>query len=294
MRKLNKRGVCWIIKQMKKGELSVYRIAKQRDISSRWVRYIWRKYQETGGIVVPQKCGKKPIPITKKEKKLILKTWKENPLGAVNLGLLLQIREGIHIPHNKIHKVIKENGIAEDQPSKQERRKWVRYERKHSNSMWHVDWSSLPDGRKIIIYEDDASRFITGYGVFDEATLENSLKVFKKAVKKHGAPKQLLSDNGTQFRFSEAFDRDMDTKNKFQKIMERYNVEQIFTRVHRPQANGKVERLFYSIKKYAKHFGTVRKAVEYYNFRRPHMSLNMKVLETPSQAFKRKMKKKRK
>jgi len=278
---------------MKIEELSVYRIAKQRKVSSRWVRHIWKTYQEIREIHIPQKCGRKPKLTSEKEKKFILKTWKKDPLGAVSLELLLQIREGIRIPHNRIHKIIKENGIAEDQPSKQERRKWVRYERKHSNSMWHVDWSTLSDGKQLIIYEDDASRFITSYGVFDHATLENSLKVFKKAVNKYGAPKQLLSDNGTQFRFSEAFDRDIDIKNKFQKIMEKYGVEQIFTRVHRPQANGKVERLFYSIKKYAKHFGTIRKAVEYYNFRRPHMSLNMKVLETPSQAFKRKMKKKR-
>lgn len=55
--------------------------------------------------------------------------------------------------------------------------------------------------------------------------------------------------------------------------MEKQGVSQIFTKVHRPQANGKVERLFYSIKKYIKHFGSVEKTVEHYNFRRPHMNL---------------------
>lgn len=288
MKKLNKRELCWIIKQMKRQELSVYRIAKQRGVTPRWVRAIWKIYRETGDIPVQQISGRKVVPVSEKEQNLILRNWRENPLGAVSLENLIYLREGIKIPHNKIHKILKEAGKALDEPNKQERRSWVRYERKHSNSLWHVDWTNLDDGRKLIIYEDDASRFITGYGVYDEATLENSLTVFGGAAETYGAPKQLLSDNGTQFRFSEAFDRDLDTKNKFQKRMESYGVKQVFTRVHRPQANGKVERLFNSIKKYIKHFGTVEKAVEFYNYRRPHMSLRWDKLETPHEAFLRK------
>lgn len=46
------------------------------------------------------------------------------------------------------------------------------------------------------------------------ATLTNSLEIFKTDVEKYGKPNQLLSDNGTQFRFNEAFDRDLDTKFK--------------------------------------------------------------------------------
>ena len=44
---------------------------------------------------------------------------------------------------------------------KQGRRKWVRYERKHSNSMWHTDYKQLDDGRWLVSYEDDASRVVT-------------------------------------------------------------------------------------------------------------------------------------
>ena len=58
---------------------------------------------------------------------------------------------------------------------KQHRRKWVRYERKHSLSLVHSDWFEF-DGWKVILVEDDASRFITGYGKFKHATSENTLK----------------------------------------------------------------------------------------------------------------------
>jgi hypothetical protein len=43
MRKLNKKKVRWIVREMKKGELSVYRIAKQQNITPQWVRKIYNK-----------------------------------------------------------------------------------------------------------------------------------------------------------------------------------------------------------------------------------------------------------
>ena len=292
MTKLNRRELFWIIRSLNRG-LSVYAIAKEMKVSRRWIRNIIEIYEKTGNVPVFKKKGRKIQFLSEEDEKLIVETWKSNPLNALNLETYFRVSMNKKISHNKIHQILKRAGLAANEPKKQQKRKWVRYERKHSNSLWHVDWSRLDDGKQLIIYEDDASRFITGFGVFDHATLTHSLEVFIKATKEYGAPKQLLSDNGTQFRFNEAFDRDLETKNKFQKFMEKEGVRQIFTRVHRPQANGKVERLFYSIKKYIRHFGTVEKAIEYYNFRRPHMSLRMEELETPAQAFKRKATKKR-
>ena len=82
-------------------------------------------------------------------------------------------------------------------------------------------------------------------------------------------------------------------KNKFQKFMESQGVHQVFTRVHRPQANGKIERLFCTLKRHMRHFGSIEASIEYYNLRRPHMSLRMEELETPYQAYLRKRKKTR-
>ena len=290
MGKLTRREVFWITKELGKGS-SVYFIAKMRGISQRWVRHIRALYEKTGETPVFKKTGRKAVPTSEEERNLIIETWKEYPLNALNLEKYFMIKLKRKISHNKIHKVLKEEGKAIDEPKKQQRRKWVRYERKHTNSMWHVDWTELPDRSYLIVYEDDASRFIVGYGIFEAATMENALKVFKKAVKAYGYPKQLLSDNGMQFRFNEAFDRDTDVENKFQKSMKQMRVKQIFTRVHHPQTNGKLERLFHTIKRLIVHFGTVERAVEFYNFKRPHMSLDFDTLETPYQAFIRKMRK---
>ena len=55
--------------------------------------------------------------------------------------------------------------MAETHPEKGKRRKWVRYEREHSGSLRHTDRKLLDDGRRFLCCEDDASGFVTGYGV---------------------------------------------------------------------------------------------------------------------------------
>jgi hypothetical protein len=44
MRKLNQKKVKWIIKEIDKGERSVYRIAKLKDITPQWAREISGSY----------------------------------------------------------------------------------------------------------------------------------------------------------------------------------------------------------------------------------------------------------
>ena len=291
MGKLTPRQVVWIVNQLDKGK-SVYYIAKRRKISRRWVRQIRTLYAKRGEAPVFKKRGRKQMPVSAEDKELIVETWNEKPLNAVLLQKYLMIKMKKYISHNKIHSVLKEAGKSRNEPKKQKKRKWVRYERRHSNSLWHVDWSEMEDGSQLIIYEDDASRFIPAYGLFEEATLENALDVFLKALR-HGKPKQLLSDNGSQFRFNERFDAPLDVKNRFQKKLKKLGVKQIFTRPNHPQCNGKLEKVNDTIKKLTRHFGSLDNAMKFYNYERPHMSLNMDILETPYMAFKRKMRKNR-
>ena len=49
------------------------------------------------------------------------------------------------------------------------------------------------------VYEDDASRFVTGYGVFEHATTENALAVLEEAIRNHGKPASIMTDRGSQF-----------------------------------------------------------------------------------------------
>jgi len=76
-----------------------------------------------------------------------LKVYDELKVNALTLERVLRDTYGVKLPHNRIHMILKEAGRALPQPGKQVRRKWVRYEREHSMSLWHMDWKQLSDGR---------------------------------------------------------------------------------------------------------------------------------------------------
>ena len=42
-------------------------------------------------------------------------------------------------------------------------RGWIRWECSHSNMMWHAGFVRLPGGRRLAVYEDDASRRIVAF-----------------------------------------------------------------------------------------------------------------------------------
>ena len=49
----------------------------------------------------------------------------------------------------------------------------------------------------VIAYQDDASRFITGFGVFEYATGDNAVAVLHDAISNHGRPASILTDHGS-------------------------------------------------------------------------------------------------
>ncbi len=287
MRKLNKRKVRWIIKQMCLGELSVWQIAKQQGVTPRWVRKLFERYLETEQFPFPKRPGKKPLPIPFETQQLIEETFRKTPIGAVKMEQLLDY-QGVHIPHNTIHVVLREKKLAQEQPNKSNKRKWIRYERKHSNSLWHIDYCEI-EGKQVVGVLDDASRFVPACNEYDNATAENAADILVKAIGSYGAPRQLVSDHGVQFTSIERESCPEPKENLFQQTLKKYGIQHIKARVKHPQTNGKMERWFGTLKKLKKHYGTVQKAVSAYNNDIHHMSLTNGHLRTPAQAFVEKM-----
>jgi putative transposase len=282
MLKLNKRKIRWIVREIIKGNLSVYRIARIQRITPQHARRVYKKYNGVKNpVLLP--CGCKPKRITDGERKIVIGSYKEMHMSAVRLEAILKTK-GIFMPHNRIHRILKEEGLAKNEPNKQRQRKWVRYERRHSNSLWHADWFEH-DSEQLILIEDDASRLLVGFGAFKHATVENSARILKEAIDRYGYPKQLLTDHGTQFVSLPKEGCQKPEPTAFQKLLEEYKIQHIKARVKHPQSNGKAERLVQTLKRHKTHFRTWEKTTEYYNFKRPHMSLDNDHLRTPYQAF---------
>lgn len=281
MKKLNKKKIKWIVREMDKRDMGAWSIAQQQGITPRWAREVHKKFK---GIKNPEfkKPGRKAKDIPKDERRLVVETYKEYLVCATMLEQILD-EKGIHINHNKIHKILLEAGLAKHEDNKKRRRKYKCYERKHSNSLWHMDWFQYK-GKWHILYEDDASRFVTGAGEFRSRNSKNAWKILRKAFKEHGIPKQLHSDNDSTFKANE-----QEGKKKgecdFQKRVKEAGVCQIFARRRYPQGNGKNEKLNGTIKSLMKKGKSFHEAVKHYNYKKPHWGLTNGKLRTPYQAF---------
>lgn len=283
MKHLKQPQINRICRQMNAGLFSVWHIAKIAKITPRWVRKIYDRYLEEGRPPFLQKCGRPSVPTPEHLKETVIRQFQELPCSAMQMEQQLK-RQGIRLSHNRIHRVLREAKLAKREPKKSKKRKWVRYERRKANSLWHADWKLMRDGKWMVLFEDDATRLIVGWGLFDSATAENSLQVFAVATAKWGVPRQLLTDNGSQF--CNTHDKH-DERHAFHEGVTLAGCEHIFTRPAHPQCNGKLEKLNHTIQKLYHHFdGDLDAAVAAYNERRLHMSLEW---QTPFEVWNRKV-----
>ncbi len=84
-----------------------------------------------------------------------------------------------------------------------------RFQRKHRNDLWQTDIKYLmvlPETVKrkatqlyAVVFIDDATRYVTGIGVYEDQTADRVLACYRRAVERFGVPDQLFTDNGKQF-----------------------------------------------------------------------------------------------
>ena len=309
MKKLDQSKVEYIVAEKRKGTKNGI-IAESMDITVRYVQILWARFKDTpkGKIVFPATMGRpRRGPPTRHERSAVLSARRALRSGANRIWGHLR-RAGMAVPKGVIHTILRESGDAVEHKRKQGRRKWVRYERKYSNSMWHTDYKQLDDGRWLIAYEDDASRFITGWGVFKAATAEHAIEVLDRAISQYGKPRSILTDRGSQFYATES-EKKSKGVSEFERHLENLGIRHILARVGHPQTNGKLERIHGEIQRKLPLFFDVAgppgsacpinppaiesdpltRFMKWYNHDRPHMSLDTDIEETPAMAFERKM-----
>lgn len=208
-----------------------------------------------------KQAGSPRKPRNLKEANLILQAYDTHQTNALTLQKIIFQEQHILIPHNRIHEVLRMANRAQPQPAKQTRRKWVRYERTHSMTLWHMAWKQLITGEWFLAIMDDASRFIVAYGVYRQATTENTLTILKQAIVKYGCPEEILTDRGTQFYANDG-DRKESGISQFEQYLANAGIKHILCRVNHPQTNGKLER-FYGVLEEKWRRGQLRTIPEY-------------------------------
>lgn len=270
----------WIINQLNKG-ISVTYIARAQSVSRQAVYDLKRGYSDKGvSALQPKQAGRpeQQLPLDLRQK--IIDLRKEGN-GIRRIEGLLKL-DGIDVSHNKIHKLLARLKLVVPEPKKARRNKYIRWERKHSNSLWQTDFCWIEKLECwLCAWLDDHSRFVPVAEYIKEATSDNVIRLFEKGARRFGYPRQTLSDRGAQFYSN------LGETCRFLEHMKSKGVYHIYASVKKPTTCGKLERFWgtHNIERWC--FSSLEKFIDYYNYERPHMSLDYL---TPYEVFVRDMK----
>jgi putative transposase len=266
---------------------TTYQARKIAGISIRRVNQVWGEYLETGKIPeIGKNNGRPKRPIEEWEMQMVKQAYEKYRVSASTLMRLIERDYGKHINHNRIHRILLDLGYAKKKPNRDIRKKkWKRYERRHSLTAVHIDWHCIRDEKWAFGVEDDASRKMLSLVECSSPTTDKSIEGMDEALK-HGQIMQCINDHGTQFIKTLS-----EENSRFVEYLKSKGIKQILCRIKHPQSNGKIEKWFDIYVRHRNAFKTKEEFLYWYNEVRPHRALNFDILETPQQAFLRKMRK---
>jgi transposase InsO family protein len=198
-------------------------------------------------------------------------------------------REGVTpLPgRSSIYRALVRHRLLEPTPRKRSRSDYKRWERSKSMELWQMDIVGrffLADGTevKVVTGVDDHSRFCVCARIVARATAKPVCDALTFALKQHGAPNEILSDNGKVFtaRFGPGPGPVL-----FDRICHNFGIKHRLTAPYSPTTTGKVERFHRTYRDeflvdHDRRHATIEGAQEAldgwvvkYNTERPHQSL---------------------
>jgi transposase InsO family protein len=279
--------------------VQVVEVARRFEVSRqavhRWLR--WYEDQGLPGLVDrshrPPRCSHQMDPGIEV---WVLEARRRNPEWGPRRLVHEASRAGLDpVPSRSgIYRALKRAGLIDRQGRRRRDAKFKRWERGGAMELWQMDVVGgvlLADGRecKVLTGLDDHSRFVVCAGVMLRATSRAVCAHFAQAMRRHGVPQEILTDNGKVFtgRFGLK-----DTEVLFDRICRENGIDHLLTAPRRPQTTGKVERFHRTLRQEfltGRAFDDLASAqahlddwVRTYNTDRPHSALGM---ATPASRF---------
>lgn len=197
---------------------------------------------------------------------LVIQIRKESGYSAYQINKKLE-EKGIFISESIIKRIVKGEGLSRGNKMEGKRLKWIRFERDTPNSMWQIDGTEF-NGGWIVPVIDDCSRYCIAIQLFKHNTTANMLKTLEHGIAMHGKPREILTDNGSEFG-----GRNKDSE--FDKWCDKQGIIHIRSGIHKPTTVGKVSRLQFTIVSELPYcFNDLEYFRWRYNCDRPHRSLN--------------------
>jgi putative transposase len=176
----------------------------------------------------------------------------------------------------------REAGVARAEPRKKPRAAYRRFVYPAPNACWQLDATEyvLVGGRKCVIFQlvDDHSRDAVASHAASGETARDAIRVVKKAIRAHGVPQRLLSDNGVALNPSRR-----GYLGQLVAYVSRLGVEPITGKPNKPTTQGKNEKFHQTLFRYldkqpiAANLRELQAQIDrfdhIYNTERPHQAL---------------------
>jgi transposase InsO family protein len=200
------------------------------------------------------------------------------------------------------HRILLRHGLVLPRPRRKQRSEYRRWQRPAAMQLWQLDIVFGPmlvdvatgelRQARIVTGLDDHSRFCVLARVVERATGRAICLAFSEALRRYGAPEEVLTDNGQQFtaRFSRGGEV------LFDKICRRNGITHRLTAPRSPTTTGKIERFHQTLRREllddARPLTSLLEAqaavddwVRGYNAQRPHQALEISEPVVPAQRF---------
>jgi transposase InsO family protein len=277
---------------------SVTGVARRFQVSRQSVHAWLRRYAADGGLgglgdrsSRPHSCPHQMSPATEAK---IVEIRRAHPgWGADRIGYQLE-RDGIvPVPaRTSIYRALVRNGLVVPGQRRRRRSDYRRWERARPMELWQLDVVGgfhLADGTelKAVSGIDDSSRFGVSAKLVRRATAGPVCEALLAALRRHGVPDQILTDNGKVFtgRFGPA---GSSAEVLFDRICAENGIRHLLTAPRAPTTTGKIERWHKTIRaefltEHDYRHATLAELqqaldawVAYYNTERPHQALGMR------------------
>jgi transposase InsO family protein len=282
----------------------VSEVARSYGVARSWIYALLERYRTEGEAAFEPRSRRpktSPTAIGEDAVELIMRLRKELSGQGLDAGPQticwhLEHHHRIRVSAATVARYLTRQGLVVPEPKKRPRSSYIRFAAELPNECWQSDFTHYPlaggTDTEILAWIDDHSRLLLSLTAHDRVTGPIVLATFRAATAAQGVPASTLTDNGMVFTTRLAGGKG--GRNGFEHELRRLGVRQKNGRPNHPQTQGKVERLWQTLKKWltaqnpqpadlAQLQAQLNAFTAYYNTARPHRSLTRRA--TPAAAY---------
>mgnify|MGYP001602820844 CR=1 FL=1 len=218
--------------------------AAKKFKASAWTIYKWRgKASRPPG---PGRGSPGKLRVDPAIRKRVTEVWRNNPgFGPSQVANQLK-RVGIRCSVKTVRKILRAEGYTPPKvklpdPEKEPKR----FEAPRPLALVQIDVLHFyvhSQKLYLMVALDDYSRFVVGWAILQNETMEDAIVLLAEASRRYGKPEAVLSDRGATFHSWKGV-------GKFDRFLDEYDIEHKLAAPHHPQTLGKIEALNKAVQK---------------------------------------------